>query len=72
MLTPMLPTVVSSWLDVPWVVDHSLYTLETVDHEKCLVHSAPEWHTYTVHVSRLKNPSLTCLLPFSYTDVKWI
>jgi hypothetical protein len=23
MLTPMLPTVVSSWLDVLWVVDHS-------------------------------------------------
>jgi hypothetical protein len=30
-----------------------------------------EWHTYTIHVSiisRLKNPSLTHLLPFIYTD----
>jgi hypothetical protein len=26
MLTPMLPTVVSSWLDVLWVVDHYFYT----------------------------------------------
>ena len=29
MLTPMLPTDVSSWLDVLWVVDHSWYTQET-------------------------------------------
>ena len=34
MLTPMLPTVVSSWLYVLWVVDHSWYTKETVEHEK--------------------------------------
>ena len=34
MLTPMLPTVVSSWLDVLWVVDHSWYTQETVECEK--------------------------------------
>jgi hypothetical protein len=34
MLTPMLPTVVSSWLDVLWVVDHSVYTQETVGREK--------------------------------------
>jgi hypothetical protein len=30
----MLPTVVSSWLDVLWVVDHSGYTRETVECEK--------------------------------------
>ena len=30
----MLPTVVSSWLDDLWVVDHSLYTQETVEREK--------------------------------------
>jgi hypothetical protein len=37
----------------------------------CLAHSPSEWHTYTIHVSivsRLKNPSFTCLLPFIYTD----
>jgi hypothetical protein len=34
MLTPMLPTVVSSWLDVLWLVDHSRYTWETVEREK--------------------------------------
>ena len=33
MLTPMLPTVVSSWLDVLSVVDHSWYTWETVECE---------------------------------------
>ena len=33
MLTLMLPTVVSSLLDVLWVVDHSWYTQETVKHE---------------------------------------
>jgi hypothetical protein len=34
MLTPMLPTVVSTCLDVLWVVDHSWYTRETVECEK--------------------------------------
>ena len=34
MLTPLLPTVVSSWLDFLWVVDHSWYTQETVECEK--------------------------------------
>jgi hypothetical protein len=35
MLTPMLPTVVSCWLDVHhWVVDHSWYTWESVEREK--------------------------------------
>jgi hypothetical protein len=34
MLTPMIPTVVSSWLDVLWVVDHSWYTQKTVECEK--------------------------------------
>ena len=34
MLTPMLPTVVSSWLDVIWVVNRSLFTQETVEREK--------------------------------------
>jgi hypothetical protein len=28
MLAPMRPTVVSSWLDVLWMVDHSFYTRE--------------------------------------------
>jgi hypothetical protein len=34
----------------------------------CLALSPTEWHIYTIHVSRLKNLSLTCLLPFIYTD----
>ena len=35
MLTPMLSTVVSCWLDVLWVVDHSWWTTrETVECEK--------------------------------------
>jgi hypothetical protein len=33
----------------------------------CLAHSLPEWNTYTIHVSILKNLSLTALLPISYT-----
>ena len=35
------------------------------------IHPLSEWHTYTIHVSivsRLKNPSLTYLLSFIYTD----
>ena len=28
----------------------------------------PQWHTYTNHVSIVKNPSLTGLFPFIYTD----
>ena len=37
----------------------------------CLAQSASKCHTYTIHVSiisSLKNPSLTCLLPFIYMD----
>jgi hypothetical protein len=34
MLPLLLPTVVSSWLDVLWVLDHSQYTRETVQREK--------------------------------------
>jgi hypothetical protein len=34
MLTPMLPIVVSSWLDVLRVGHHSLYTWATFEHEK--------------------------------------
>ena len=40
-------------------------------HIFCLGCSLSEWHTYTIHVSivsRLKNPSLTYLLPFIYID----
>ena len=36
-----------------------------------MCHSISERHTYTIHVSivsRLKNPSLTCVLPFTCTD----
>jgi hypothetical protein len=68
----MLPTVVSSWLDVVWVVK----LWETVELEKpgsvavlytnyytpfknvCFANSPSKWHTYTIHVSRLKNPPL--------------
>ena len=95
----MLSTVVASWLHVLWVVDHSWYTLGTVECENSssvavldtlkpvclapttipcskalkshLAHSPSEWHTLTNHVSivsRLKNPSLTCLFLFIYTD----
>ena len=37
--------------------------------------SASEWHTYTIHVSivsRLKNPSLTCIHPLHLHWLKWI
>jgi hypothetical protein len=34
MLTPILPTFVSNWLGVLWVVNHSWYTRETVECEK--------------------------------------
>jgi hypothetical protein len=33
--------------------------------------SPSEWHTHTIHVSRLKTHSLTCLLSFIYTDWRW-
>jgi hypothetical protein len=101
-LTPILPTVVSSWLDVLWVVDHSWYTQKLLRMKNpaalqfltqtgahgtyyntpfkgtkifCLAYSPSEWHTYTLHVyiiSRLKNHSLTCLLPFNLHWLKWI
>ena len=96
MLTLKLPTDFfrSSFLDVLWVVDHSWYTQETVEHEKpssvavldtnrCARHptTIPRskaltsfhplngTHTHSVSiVSRLTDPSLTCLLPLVYTD----
>jgi hypothetical protein len=34
MLTPMLPSVVSGWLDVLWVVDPSRYTQQAVERGK--------------------------------------
>ena len=34
MLTPIRPTIVSNWLNVLWVVDHSWYTQETAEREK--------------------------------------
>ena len=43
LLTPMLPTVMSSWLDVLWVVDHSWYTQETVEREKP-IQRCSSWH----------------------------
>ena len=103
MLTPMLPTVVSSWLDVLWLVDHSWYTKgncwEWKTQQRCSswhkpvfltpttvpCSKAPQYFVFSIHplnvthtqsmsqfVSRLKNPSLTRLLPFIYTDLKWI
>jgi hypothetical protein len=94
MLAPMLPRVMSSWLDVHWVVDGIFtgicWVCKTQQHcsswhkpvrrapttkprSKALksfvlpVHPS-EWHIYTIHVSRLENPYLICLLPFIYTD----
>lgn len=34
----------------------------------CLAYSPSEWNTHTIHVSRLRNPSLTGLLCFIYMD----
>jgi hypothetical protein len=45
-----------------------------VPRSSCLARSPSEWQMYTIHVlivSRLKH-SLTRLLPFIYTDLKWI
>jgi hypothetical protein len=62
MLTPMLPTVGSSWLDVLWVVDHSWYTWETVEREK--PSSAAVLGTHGKLLS-VKNPAvLQFLTPF--------
>ena len=56
----------SSWhIIVPGTYYHTLFKGTSIF---CLAHSPCEWHTYTIHVSRLKNQSLTCLLPFIYTD----
>ena len=97
-LTPMLPTVVSSWMEVFvwWTILDTIMKLlggknpaalqfltqsapVTYYHTPfkgtyifCLGHSTSEWHTYTIHfsiVSMLKNPYLTCLLPFIYSDL---
>ena len=95
MLITMLSSVVSSWLDLLRVVDHSWYTQETGEcgktqqrcsswrkavhlapttiarskaHKSCLAHPLSEWHTYTIHVSRLKNPSFNLSPPVIYTD----
>jgi hypothetical protein len=48
MLTPMLPTVVSSWLGVLWLVDHSWFTRDTVTRQKpsiCTVTSI-KYHSF--------------------------
>jgi hypothetical protein len=42
-LTPLLPTVVSRWLNVLWVVDHSWYTWETVKRGKTQQRCS-SWH----------------------------
>ena len=57
MLTTMLPTVVSSRLDVLWVVDHSRYTLATVEGEKesrvaVLDSNRCSWHLLPYPVKR--------------------
>ena len=100
MLAPMLPTVVSCWLDVLWVVGSGSFLIykgnclsvekpsrfAVLDTNWCAWHLLPYpmqrhlnclsfpftlWMANTIDVSivsRLKNPSLTCLLPFIYTD----
>ena len=67
MLTPMLPPVVSSCLDVPWVVDHSWYTRETVEREKpssvaVLDTNRCSWHLLPYPVQRHLN-----ILSFPFT-----
>ena len=80
MLTPMLPTIVSSWLDVLFLIFDTFKPVhlapKTIPHSSALksfvlpIHPLNGTHK-KIHVSivsRLKNPSLTCLLPFIYTD----
>jgi hypothetical protein len=58
--------------DAPGTYYHTLFKGTSIF---CLVQSPSEWYTYIIHVSivsRLKNHSLSCLLPFIYTDLKWI
>jgi hypothetical protein len=51
-------------LDTNWCTWHLLqYPVQ-----KALAHSHSKWKTYAIHVSRLKNPYITCLLPFISTD----
>ena len=72
-LTPMLPKVVSSWLDVLWVVDHSWYRSETVECEKPSsvavhgtlkpVHLAPT----TIHCSKVLKYFVLAIHPLNGT-----
>jgi hypothetical protein len=50
---------------VPATYYHTLFKGTSVF---CLAHSQSEWHTYTIHVSRFNNLSLTCVLPFIGKD----
>jgi hypothetical protein len=65
MSTPMLPTVVSSWLDLLWVVDYSRYKQETVEREKpssVAVLDTNRWHLAPNTVPRFKGNSIFCLV----------
>ena len=77
MLTPMLPTVVLSWLDVLWVVDHSWYTRKSVEwktQQRCsswfkMVRLAPTTKPvsnvmscpFTLWMAHIHNPCLNSL-----------
>jgi hypothetical protein len=50
MLAPMIPTVVSSWLDVLCVVDHSWHTQETVQCVKPSRVAVHDKNRYTCHL----------------------
>ena len=76
LLTPMLPTDVSSWLDVLWVVDHTLYThtqlliVNVLDTNRCAWHLLPypvQRHLnilscpFTLWMAHIHNPCLNRL-----------
>ena len=73
-VTPMLSTVVSSWLDILWVVDHSWYTEWTpqqrcrYDTNRCAWQLLPypvQWHwnvlscPFTLWMAHIHNPCVT-------------
>ena len=70
MLTSMLHTVVSSWLDVLWVVDYSWYTRETVEclktHQCC-----SSWHK-PVHLAPTTIPRSWSLKSFVLPFTLWM
>jgi hypothetical protein len=70
MLTPMLPTVASSWLGVLWVVDHSWYRQETVECGKTQ-QGCSSWHKPVRLAPTITLFKSTYIFPRSQSPSEW-